>query len=92
MIKIGKKIMFSSNLNEPYQFLIQLVDCVWGEWNIGVCSNECGGGHQINIREKIQEELFGGKPCEGEASVEEDCNMHNCPGKENSIAIHFLYH
>ena len=68
-----------------------LVDCVWGEWNIGVCSNECGGGHQINIREKIQEELFGGKPCEGEASVEEECNMHNCPGNQIQKSVYFVY-
>ena len=72
----------------PIFTISSLVDCLWGEWIIGVCSNECGGGHQINIREVIQEELFGGKPCEGEASVEEECNMHNCPGMKFSDPFH----
>ena len=60
--------------------ILHKVDCVWGELNIGVCSHDCGGGERINIRQKIQEELFDGKPCEGDASVKEECNMHNCPG------------
>ena len=59
---------------------LYLVDCKWGDWVIGECSEECGGGIQIDFREKIQEELFDGKPCDGEASREVECNTDNCPG------------
>ena len=58
------------------------VDCKWGDWIIGECSKECGGGVQIDIREKIQEELFGGKPCDGEYNRELDCNTNSCPGNK----------
>jgi len=30
-------------------------------------------------REKFQE-LFGGKPCEGESSRQTKCNINACPG------------
>ena len=60
-------------------FILHAVDCVWSEWVIGVCSNECGGGHQLDFRTEIQEELFDGKPCTGEGIRILDCNSHNCP-------------
>ena len=56
-----------------------LVECVWGKWNTGNCSESCGGGFRINYREKVVEEMFGGT-CEGDADMEEDCNTHECPG------------
>ena len=28
------------------------------------------------------EAQFGGKPCEGESSIEETCNIRECPGIE----------
>lgn len=62
-------------------FIFYAVDCIWGEWVIGECSNECGGGHQLDFRIEIQEELFGGKPCEGEGIRMLECNTHNCPSK-----------
>ena len=62
--------------------LASKVDCEWGKWVIGECSEECGGGVQINFREKIQEELFGGKTCDGVATQELDCNTNSCPGIE----------
>ena len=60
--------------------LLVSVDCKWGEWEIGECSKDCGGGVRLNLRQKTQEDLFGGEPCEGVATAEEDCNTHNCPG------------
>ena len=59
--------------------IVVVVDCIWGEWFLGECSAECGGGIELDFRHKIQEELFGGKPCEGEHIRHEDCNTHNCP-------------
>ena len=40
----------------------------------------CGGGYQINFREKLVSEMYGGE-CEGDSETEEECNMHMCPGK-----------
>ena len=73
----------------PYTLLTQkfknvisfdLVDCEWGNWTIGECPVTCGGGIQIDTREKTQEELFGGVPCAGEATAEIECNNDPCPG------------
>jgi len=55
------------------------VDCVWGDWEYDVCSAECGGGTQPMVRIKIQEAMFGGKECEGEAYAEQACNEQPCP-------------
>ena len=59
---------------------IAVVNCVWGEWTEGNCSLPCGGGYQINFREKLVSEMYGGE-CEGESETEEKCNTHECPGK-----------
>ena len=67
--------------------IVIVVDCIWGEWFLGECSAECGGGIELDFRHKIQEELFGGKPCEGEHIRHEDCNTHNCP----SMTLYRLY-
>ena len=32
---------------------------------------------------------FGGKPCEGESSIEETCNIRECPGIEKFQTIQF---
>ena len=56
------------------------VDCVWGVWESGECSKECGGGTRTNKRDRIQEELFGGNPCNGNSTFEENCNLQECPG------------
>ena len=68
-------------------YIVIVVDCIWGEWFLGECSAECGGGIELDFRHKIQEELFGGKPCEGEHIRHEDCNTHNCP----SMTLYRLY-
>ena len=35
-----------------------------------------------DIREKTQVELFGGQPCDGEPTLETECNTDECPGIE----------
>ena len=60
-------------------FSPSLVDCEWGEWVVGVCSEECGNGVQTMTRTiKIQAQ-FDGKECVGESSIEESCYVKECP-------------
>ena len=59
-------------------FRFHSVDCQWGDWIQGECSESCGGGVQTNNREKLTIELFGGEPCQGEATEEKECNVHEC--------------
>ena len=67
------------------------VNCEWGEWEIGSCSVECGGGKQTNSRSiKINAE-HGGTNCSGLSMVTEICNIQECPGiiiirKNNNIS------
>ena len=56
------------------------VNCEWGEWEIGSCSVECGGGKRTNLRSiKINAE-HGGANCSGISMVTEICNTQECPG------------
>ena len=73
----------------PYTLLTQkfknvisfdLVDCEWGNWTIGTCSEKCGGGIQTDTRKKTQVELYDGTPCDGEATRNTTCNANPCPG------------
>jgi hypothetical protein len=54
-----------------------LVDCEWNDWETGECSKTCGGGSRTNSRTKETEEAFGGV-CEGDPSMEEECNVQAC--------------
>ena len=63
-------------------YILCIVDCKWGDWVIDECSKTCGGGVQIDSREKIQEDLFGGKPCKGNSTRQGECNTDECPGKQ----------
>ena len=57
-----------------------VVHCEWDDWVIGECNKECGGGMRTNTRtEKVSAE-HGGEECPGPASVDESCNVHECPG------------
>ena len=57
------------------------MDCEWGDWVAGECSTTCGPGVQIDARQKVQEELYGGT-CEGNATKETDCSKEECPSTE----------
>ena len=61
-------------------FIIIAIDCQWGPWLNGTCSQSCGTGTQINNRTKIVEEDHGGQ-CTGQDYVIEDCNTQPCPSK-----------
>ena len=47
---------------------------------IGECDKDCGGGMRTNIRAVKVAADRGGKECTGAASVDESCNVHECPG------------
>ena len=68
------------------------VNCVWGDWKDGNCSQPCGGGHQINKRDKLVIEKYGGV-CNGDSEIEEECNIHECPGSTliKRLKIRILY-
>ena len=71
---------FFPQKNYMWYFTIFLVDCEWAEWVLGECSEECGGGIQIDTRQPLQEAQFGGNACEGESSRQKECNPDPCPG------------
>ena len=60
---------------------MNLVDCVWGSWEIGECSLSCGGGIQTNTREPNITAAHGGEECSGSSTVTESCNIQECPGR-----------
>ena len=62
------------------------ISCEWNEWTSGVCSKECGGGIRTQFRTKNVEEANGGT-CEGESTLRESCNTHNCPSKLQNPSI-----
>ena len=76
---ISTRTLVFHELNNKLILLLFLVDCEWGEWELGDCSKSCGGGIRLNYREKTVHEMFGGK-CEGYPTFEEHCNPQNCPG------------
>lgn len=55
-------------------------DCQWGEWSDwGSCPATCDGGIRMKSRQKKQDELHGGRPCEGNATEHERCGWTPCP-------------
>jgi len=55
------------------------VHCEWEDWQLGECSKTCGGGTMTKTRvEKVSAE-HGGDVCEGLSSIEESCNIDECP-------------
>ena len=56
------------------------VNCEWNDWIHGTCSKSCGGGTRYNTRNERVSEAHGGKPCEGDATIAEPCEIQKCPG------------
>ena len=72
-------IKFNENQCFVFSFLVSKIDCEWGEWQVGDCSNTCGIGIRTTKRTKIVEEANGGK-CEGGSTMQESCNEQDCLG------------
>ena len=60
--------------------LFPLVQCEWNEWQIGECSQTCGGGTRTDSRTKKTEEA-NGVICIGDKTKQEVCNAQDCPRK-----------
>merc|ERR1719160_905936 len=72
----------AGKVEEANELLRQLKDfredCEEGDWQIGECSEECGGGERTNTREIISPARAGGAEC-GVLLEKESCNMQPCP-------------
>ena len=53
------------------------VNCTWGPWTIGACSQTCGGGTRVKSRTKTIQEANGGT-CNGQPTIVEYCNTNKC--------------
>ena len=62
-----------------WQFSFLQVHCEWDDWMIGDCSRTCAGGWRIKSRTPKVSAEYGGDNCTGPSSVEESCNLQNCP-------------
>jgi len=61
---------------------VPAINCEWNDWQVGECSKTCAGGSRTNTRTKKIEEANGTDEdgvCEGEATMDEECNTQNCP-------------
>ena len=78
----GDQVIHEGPINTEEQKNIDLpIDCKWDDWRYGECSQTCGGGTQINIRNKVTEAAHGGKECSGKSTSTATCNEQPCPGK-----------
>ena len=55
------------------------IHCDWNDWVIGECSESCGGGTRTNARTEKTPAEHGGEECKGPASIDESCNVQECP-------------
>ena len=69
--------------------ICDIVHCEWNEWIIGECSKSCGGGTRVNERTEKVTAQHGGDKCPGPTSIEESCNVQECPGKRCPIGFQF---
>ena len=78
-----RNLLQISNSNKPLPkitfIILFLVDCVWGPWQEGTCSEDCGPGKRNDTRNKTTVEAHGGS-CYGEDTQEVDCNLEECAG------------
>ena len=65
-----------------FKFIIIAVDCQWSPWTLGQCSKTCGDGSMTKTRTQEISAANGGDECEGADSLDETCNVRDCPGIE----------
>ena len=56
------------------------VHCEWHDWMLGECSKSCGGGMLTKTRKEKVAAQHGGEECPGVDTIEESCNVQECPG------------
>ena len=80
---------FFSTIYIIYSISSFVVDCLWNEWQIGVCDKSCGGGSRTDTRERKVDVEHGGQECTGDSTLTESCNVHECPGKLVVNMMHY---
>ena len=55
------------------------IDCQWSEWQYGPCSTTCGSGEKVLSRTEKVKAQNGGRPCFGDGTKTEYCNIQDCP-------------
>jgi len=55
------------------------IHCEWNDWMLGECSLTCGGGMLTKTRKEKVKAQFGGEECPGPHTIEESCNVQECP-------------
>ena len=55
------------------------IHCEWNDWIIGDCTETCGGGSRTNTRTQKVSAAHGGEECKGATSIDESCNVQECP-------------
>ena len=78
--KNNRNTLYYYNTDIIPNFNNVVVHCEWDYWVIGECNKECGGGMRTNKRTEKVSAKHGGEQCPGPASVDESCNVHECPG------------
>ena len=59
-----------------------IVDCQFSEWSLGSCNATCGlSAFRAKTREVLSRASDGGKECDGDITINENCNLKPCPGK-----------
>ena len=75
-------------------------ECHWGDFGDWTgCSKDCGGGRRSRFRTRVRvnmiESLSDNDDCKGYDEETEDCNSHDCRGKNLSqifvLSLNFSY-
>ena len=74
-----------------FLYIYNAVDCKWNDWIIGECTESCGGGTRIKTRTEKVSEAYGGAKCEGNATIEEPCNIQSCPSNKQQKIVTKLF-
>ena len=80
--KNGGKTCFGDETKTEHCYIQDcpvVVDCQWSEWQHGPCSKTCGSGVKVISRTEIVKAQNGGKPCIGDGTKTEHCNIQDCP-------------
>ena len=67
---------------------LNVVHCEWNDWMLGECSLTCGGGMLTKTRKEKVKAQFGGEECPGPHTIEESCNVQECPGQQKTFRVH----
>ena len=70
--------MYSHGILSNLLSLDFVVDCTWGDWQIGECA--CDTNEKEMVR-KRNPELYGGAPCSGESNKTTPCLEEECVRK-----------